>query len=142
MDMTVNERIASYRRLANLSQNKVAELMEMKHSTYSQMERSGSITTDRLVKLAKILDVDVNDILYGPETKKHNAEPLVIIPPEQEINRLEEPVVNPFGTRENELDTLTSMERNMIKMYKNFKKSDQERVRKFIESIYREQKSK
>ena len=39
MGDTINERIALYRKMANLTQTEAAEKMGMKYSTYSQMER-------------------------------------------------------------------------------------------------------
>ena len=56
-DKEVNRRIALYRKMANLTQTEVAEKMGMKCSTYSQMERKGSISTERLLTICKILGV-------------------------------------------------------------------------------------
>ena len=47
MDKLINQRIALYRKMANLTQTEVAEKMGMKCSTYSQMERKGSISSER-----------------------------------------------------------------------------------------------
>ena len=39
MSETINQRIALYRKIANLTQTQAAEKLGMKCSTYSQMER-------------------------------------------------------------------------------------------------------
>ena len=57
MDKSINQRIILYRKMANLTQTEVAEKMGMKCSTYSQMERKGSISTERLLALADIFGV-------------------------------------------------------------------------------------
>ncbi len=65
--MTINERIAKYRKQAGLSQEKAAERMDMKYRTYSQMEREGKITADRLIQLAEIFGIRVEMLLYDLE---------------------------------------------------------------------------
>ena len=52
---TLNDRIAKYRKLANLTQTDMAEKLNIKCSTYSQMERKGIISADRLFEMARFL---------------------------------------------------------------------------------------
>ena len=70
MDRSINQRIALYRKMANLTQTEVAEKMGMKCSTYSQMERKGSISTERLLVLADILGVTPEMLLYETTVAK------------------------------------------------------------------------
>ena len=144
MDKEINKRIVIYRKLANLNQIQVAELMGMKASTYSQMERSGSITTDRLLRLAEIFNVSVNDLLF--DQQKQNVEPeppkqIFPVPDPAPINKLHESIVDIFSNNIN-LDNLSIRDRNMIKMYINFKKSDQQKVCNLVEEIYHNNKKK
>ncbi len=67
MPSLVNERIRNLRKQRKYSQKYVAQKMNMKVSTYSQMEREGNITCDALIELCEILDADVLSILYGKD---------------------------------------------------------------------------
>lgn len=70
MDKSINQRIVLYRKMANLTQTEVAEKMGMKCSTYSQMERKGSINAERLLALSEILGVTPEMLLYESPTGK------------------------------------------------------------------------
>ncbi len=48
----------------------MAELLGIKTSTYSQMERKGVITAEAIKRLAEILEVDAYFLLYGVEQKE------------------------------------------------------------------------
>ena len=65
MDFGINKRVTKYRKMAHLTQKQVAELMGMKNSSYSQMERVGDISAERIVKLAEIFEINVGFLLYG-----------------------------------------------------------------------------
>ena len=67
---TINQRVRKYRKDLFLNQSDVAQMLGMKTSTYSQMERMGNITCDTLLKLTKILKVDVLKLLYGEDIQK------------------------------------------------------------------------
>lgn len=62
---TINQRVKNYRKARSLSQAQVAEMLDMKSSTYSQYERRGNITCERLIKLSEILNVSCNTLLFG-----------------------------------------------------------------------------
>ena len=75
MNLEINKRVVYYRKKARLKQTEVAELMGMKCSTYSQMEREGDISAERIIKLADIFKIDVRCLLYedigiNPEVPK------------------------------------------------------------------------
>lgn len=63
--MTVNQRIRHYRKKLKYTQADVAKMLDMKISTYSQMERMGNITCETLIKLTDILKTDALTLLYG-----------------------------------------------------------------------------
>ena len=67
---TINQRVKKYRKELFLSQADVAQMLGMKTSTYSQMERMGNITCETLLKLTEILKVDVLKLLYGEDMPK------------------------------------------------------------------------
>lgn len=67
---TINQRVKKQRKELFLSQADVAQMLGMKTSTYSQMERMGNITCETLLKLTEILKVDVLKLLYGEDMPK------------------------------------------------------------------------
>ena len=68
----INQRVARYRKLKDLNQTQMADFMGIKTSTYSQKERKGKITAEEIVKIADILNINVNALLYG-EVEKINT---------------------------------------------------------------------
>ena len=97
MDKTINAKIKNLRQQAGLSQEEVAKRIGMKNSTYSQMERNGRITCEKLIQIAQALEVDVNFVLFETET------------PKKEIN-IEEQLVSV---------NLNNREHNVIKMFRS-----------------------
>lgn len=69
MDLSINERIAAFRRLSGLSQKQMANVLGIKPSTYSRMETKGSFKPEVLVKIAQILNVPIEEILYADPPK-------------------------------------------------------------------------
>ena len=131
-DKTVNERIAIYRRLFGYSQAELAELLGMKSSTYSQMERKGRIYTDILLKIAETLDIDPKILLCG---EKDTAD--VLVPPPPPTNPTPEPPEpNPHFIYEPPERPLTNLEENVLKMFRSLKKKD-----KFIKGEKKEENS-
>ena len=143
IEMTVNQRIFHYRKLAGLTQAEVAERMGMKIPTYSKMEREGRITVDKLEKIAAILEININYLLK--DTPK--AVKTVYIPihtPEDEVsgtNVVEQPIptekpfiVPPYVP--------TNRERNAMKIVHNLPKADQDEIYALIEKKYNESRNK
>lgn len=104
----INKRIASLRKLREYKQSDVAELLKIKVSTYSQMERKGIITGEMILKLAEVFDVDPREILCGEKAE--------MPPPE------------PPKTPEPLEIKLTNSESNIIKIYRNLNKEKREEV--------------
>ena len=65
---TINERITTYRNRIGLTKKDVALSMGLSYSTYCRMENIGVIKPEYIVRLASVLRVTVNDILYGEDT--------------------------------------------------------------------------
>lgn len=71
--MTINERIRHFRKRLKYTQADVAKMLDMKISTYSQMERKGNITCETLIKLTDILKTDALTLLYGENYEESNV---------------------------------------------------------------------
>lgn len=134
---SINERVAHYRKLANLNQAQAAERMGMKLSTYSQMERVGNISGERIIKLAQIFGVDASILLLGETdripAKVPNNPGDTVLTAEQDKPVLP-PVPKPF--------LLTNKEKTIITVIRNFSKKEQDEVIAFIESKRKRKKIK
>ena len=141
MSETINQRIALYRKLANLTQTEAAEKMGMKCSTYSQMERKGSISAERLLALADIFGVKPDVLLY--DTKFQSPGQVNFLSNESATgSQLRQSV--PFS------DTnfgpspfiVTHKEESIIKILRNLPKSDYDEIIGMINQKYKESKNR
>ena len=118
MSKSINSRIAKIRKAKGFRQYQVAELLGMKTTAYSQMERTGRIYADRIVSLASIFNVDVKELLFdGAEPVKEIAKPVKIPEPEFSLTEI-----------------------NLITIMRNFPKTVRDDVYAFIDKKYRENK--
>ncbi len=125
----INQRIKEAREKLGLKQYQVAQLLDMKESTYSQMERSGKINSERIVELSKILNVSTDYLLTGDNG-------LDFSPLENSNSVLRE---EPFYENKSEM-VLSQNEISIITILRNFPKSVREEVIDFIEQKYKETK--
>lgn len=134
---TVNERIAKYRRLANLTQTDMAEKLNIQCSTYSQMERKGIVSAERLFRMAEIFGISPCKLFNGEE------------PCKSDVLNVQNPMDNPATLTfqqspmpkiEKEFFTVTKKEENLIKIIRNLSKPNYDKTMKFIEEIYKEDK--
>jgi len=116
---TINQRVAISRKLAGFNQQDAAEKLGMKCSTYSQMERRGNISGERLVQIAKIFNVSITYLLLGEET---NTLHTTIEPPVPEPQRPQM--------------LLTRREENIITIIRNLSKERREELIKYIQDNY------
>lgn len=138
MNETINQRVAKCRKLANLTQTDVAEKLGMKCSTYSQMERKGIISAERLSKMADIFNVSPYYLLTGEEPAVYETPPVVSTEAKHEEGVLrQEPATIP----KKEIFIVTKKEESLLKIIRNFSKPNYDRVMKFVETIYREEKN-
>ena len=115
----INKRICEIRTKRGLTQSDVAERLDMKTTTYSQMEREGRIPANRIVDIAEILDVDPMFLLNGVEPLRQ--EPALPKPePENEPMEL----------------VLSNREKNNIEMLRNMKDEDREAAFKIIKELH------
>ncbi len=126
MSNEINKRIAMYRKLLGLSQAETAERMDMKSSTYSQMEREGSITCDRLLKLSEIFEVSPQYLLCGTASDKGEI--------------LRDGSLFPIdgGYRDDPPFILSKQEENYIKILRFLSKDDRKEVIQFLQTKYKE----
>ncbi len=81
MENDINVRIRKYRKAKKMTQEELGNALGMKCSTYSQMERKGKITVGMAQKIADILDVDPDMIMYGEKTTSLPFPPPIENPP-------------------------------------------------------------
>lgn len=115
MGKEINKRIRHYRKKAGLTQNKLAELIGMKGSTYSQAEREGIITCELLLKVAPFLEVAPEFLLTG-KTPEPPKQPPILPPP---------PPIYDYSIKE----------KNLIKIFRNTSQENRNRIYKFINEI-------
>ncbi len=135
----VNERIAKCRKLSDFTQTDMAEKLNIKCSTYSQMERRGIISADRLFQMAEIFGVTPCHLYYGEEPCKKE------IPLNIQANENNSPVYlhQPEPVKfEKEIFAITKKEENLIKLIRNLSKPNYTKIIKFIEEIYKEDKKR
>lgn len=141
MSETINQRIALYRKLANLTQTEAAEKMGMKCSTYSQMERKGSISTERLLALADIFGVKPDVLLY--DTKFQSPGQVNFFSNESATgSQLRQSV--PFSDKNFGPSPfiVTHKEESIIKILRNLPKSDYDDIISLINQKYKESKNR
>ena len=135
----LNARIFKFRRLADFTQTDMAEKLNIKCSTYSQMERKGIISADRLFQMAKIFGVTPCHLYYGEEPCK-KEKPLIFPPVDggtpKHLNQPE-----PLKP-EKEIFIVTKKEENLIKLLRNLSKPNYAKTINFIEEVYPEDKNK
>ena len=138
MSEGINKRIALYRKLANLTQTEAAEKLGMKCSTYSQMERKGSISADKLIALADIFGVAPETLLYdAPARGMLNFTPNESI--NKEVVRQPEPVL---AADNSSVFVVTHKEESIIKILRNLPRDDYEEIVRLINEKYQTSKKK
>ena len=112
----INKRIASIRRLNGYTQSQIADLLGMKASTYSQMERVGKVPTSVILKFSELFKVHPTVILCGEkENEKDNK-------------------------KHGDSYSLTNLEAFMIKTFRNLSTNDKIAFFRYIEFLGDENK--
>lgn len=69
MDIETGKRLYEYRKASGLSQEELAEKMQVSHQTISKWERAeSSPNTDNLIALAKLYGVTIDELINGKES--------------------------------------------------------------------------
>ena len=95
MNMSIGERITSLRKAQNLSQGKLASLLEVSRQAVSKWENDlASPDTLKLIQLADVLKTDVEYLATGRETEA-KAEQIIVKVPEIQEKIVEKTVEKP-----------------------------------------------
>lgn len=135
----LNKRIFTNRRLSNLRQEDVAEKLNIKCSTYSQMEREGLVNADRLFKLAEIFNIKPCELYYGYEFCRHEIPDIVtesLHGEEQPV--LREPIVTPTPIE----PVFSKQEESVISILRHLPKQKRDEAINFITELYFAKKNK
>ena len=91
--MSIGERITNLRKAQNLSQGQLADIMEVSRQAVSKWETDqSSPDTIRLIKLADVLDTDVEYLATGRKT--YGRRPPVVLETVKTVEKIvEKPVV-------------------------------------------------
>ena len=86
--MTLGEKIARLRTDRGMSQGALAEALEVSRQSVSKWETDGSVPElDKLVNLAKLFDVTLDELVMGEETPRRDTPPPQVIIVEKERPR-------------------------------------------------------
>lgn len=141
MEDSINKRIARCRKLANLTQNETAEKLGIKGSTYSQMERKGGITVDKVFALAEIFRVHPDILFYGEEpTETVNNNNNIDFSANYVPKKLTLMQNNTAFAVDSSSFTYTKKEENIFKIIHNLPKAVKDDVIAYIEQKYKETK--
>ena len=136
MEGSINQRVATCRKLAGLTQAQAAEKLGMKCSTYSQMERKGNISAQMVLDLAGIFRIHPNVIYYGEDnyTTPQKDDDFTTLLLEQNVTEPVFPADPDF--------VLSKQEEKFIKLLRSLSKSDREEVREFAHNKFINRKTK
>lgn len=133
MKNELNSRIKKYRKLAELTQEDVAKALNMKLSTYSQMERGGNIKANYIEPIAKILNVDPIVLLFGEQDSKEAIVLPPIIPAPEPIIKQPPPPIITIDEEETVLP-LKNREIQAIKIIRSLSQEEREETYKYIQN--------
>lgn len=135
---TLNDRIAECRNKSGKNQTEVAEMLGIKCSTYSQMERKGIVSAERLFKLAKIFGVTPCYLYDGNEPCRQNETDSIMPQTENTMPTLNSPEI-PFYKKD--VFIITKKEENLIKILRELKGTEHyNEAIKYIEDLNRNKK--
>lgn len=141
----INMRIATYRRLAGLTQAEAANALGLKRNTYGRMELHGNPKPEMLIRLAKLYNVSVNTLLYGNDGNsggsavqdKHH-ETLSLDPDGGAVPARLHEGISPALEPTKFVPTVSEI--NLIKVYRFMSKDQQKQVRELMEQLYQDSK--
>ena len=133
-NMEINKKVKELRKKRGYIQQQIAEILGMKTSTYSQMERSGKIPVQIILKLADVFNVEAIEIM-DPENSG-----LMIEPSNKSFAKLAQDAVKSEDFFEEKL-VLTNREENAIIMLRNLSAEDREKIYNDIK-LYHDKKFK
>ena len=136
---SINERIKYYRNQKKLSQTELGAKLGLKCSTYSQMERQGSISVPMALDIAKFLEVNPDLIIYGYE--KNQPIEITVTKPQTIIAGEKTPFIENYAKPAVEIkeekvgNTLSATEEGIIEIYRSLPKDKQKELFNFINAM-------
>lgn len=143
MEQVLHENIFRYRRLANLTQQEVADELGINRSTYARQENSGHIKTGELKTLAQLFGVTVEILLADPEEQIFKAEVGNKFPKRRVTNKpitIADTTINPndgfssYDATNIYNERLTTNERNIVKIFRSLPNEKRKRIQDFIQA--------
>lgn len=136
MDIEINKRVLKYRKKSGMLQIDVAQALNMKLSTYSQMERLGDISAERIRKLADIFKIDVRVLLYGENFESTPSNSTPNFPPDGFV-------LLPLPQSGMSYYPVHNIESSIISIYRNeLTKENQKQICKLLDSLRKNKKQR
>ena len=135
MKSEINERVAHYRKLNNLTQAQAAEIFGMKTSTYSQKERAGTISGDDILRFAEIFGVEPEVLLLGDEKVTEKKLSLIAKTAKNEIVLKTEEKTKP--TPQAPIFVLSTQEKNHITILRSLTKNNREKILQYTYDVFK-----
>lgn len=133
MNVEIAKRIKKYRQDLGLTQKDVGDALGIDRSTYARQENSGMIRSDLVFKLAEILHVSPNQILFGESKERELPKPIFDIDMnENEPLRLHTKFAMP-GLQQPLI--LTNNERNYVRIFRKLSPADQQKIIDMLENF-------
>ena len=132
MDLAINVRIREIRKSLHYTQAQVAELLSIKTSTYSQMERKGKISVDMAKRIADVLNADPNYIMFGEQ--KNNELDFSPAKPDVITVKNSQDFIEQIKKGEEQL-VLTVNEKNIIKNFRSLKEEGKKEFLNFLQNL-------
>ena len=130
-DLLINQRVARYRKLKGFNQTQMADFLNIKTSTYSQKERKGNITAEEIVKIADILAINADILLYGDVAKTNTS---------VNENEIEQKIRREYISRYAFLERLTTKNISYIKIIFSLKPEQRQKIFDLAYKYYIENK--
>ncbi len=131
MANSIGEAIKKLRRANGISQEKLADMIEMNRSTYAYKEKNSSFKADELAAVANVLKISYDALLRSEISHPLNIpnEPPM---PEQSF---EQPVPEIKSEIDENFAVLTNKERRLLKKFRELTANDKNLVENYIDSI-------
>lgn len=143
-DLSINERVARCRKMQGKRQEDMANALDMKLSTYSQMERAGEIKVARLMDIADILDITPDLLFYGVE-EREQVKTVDIETKEETATAFEQPIsdmtIKSIAEPKKSAE-YSREEKNHFDIVHNLPKKHKKEVFEYIQEVYKQIKYK
>ncbi len=140
-DKELNKKVKELRRKNGYTQEQLAEILDMKTSTYSQMERLGKIPINVLVRLSEVFKMELIDLLDSENNGEvansisESEKGIVFDSSNPSVIGLSQP---PTIIAEPQVEriSLTNREENAIIMLRNLSYANREEVYGLIKELH------